>query len=372
MWWTQPKLALVVVGTNALVCFLVVIASDVPLVQVAGLVFSQAVLLIGYSQAAHRLGAQHLDGKTEAAFEANVWNKRWNPSRDTYSHSPDLLSREGGGSFYQQVLGDTPTARRALYRAMSMWEGARLLWAGNTVALGAAIGSSTVSLAWAVSAARGPAALIASAVTPVCVLLLPEAINIMLLKRSIVRHGAVQRAAVLVPRDAVDLGLKGEPIVPEGFGREFIVIMSAVFGIPLLLVVGLAAGLRAATLTIAAVAVTIVAAAWAFHAFLRLLVSGIPFLNFGVPVEVSVLLDLAHRQRAYLSLSALIPLLYLSRLYFTDDPRNILDAMPIVWLGYLVATTFGDQLSGYAGFFGAARFKECFNRSLAKVRAATS
>lgn len=138
MWWMQPKLALVVVGTNALVFFLVVIASNVPLVQVAGLVFSQAVLLIGYAQAAHRLGAQHLDGKTEAAFEANVWNKRWNPPRDKYSHPPDLLPREGGGSFYQQVLGDTPTAREALYRAMSMWEGARLLSAGNTVALGAA------------------------------------------------------------------------------------------------------------------------------------------------------------------------------------------------------------------------------------------
>lgn len=372
MWWTQPKLALLFVGTNALLVFLVVIASDVPLVQVAGLVSSQAVLLIAYAQAAHRLGAQHLDGKTEAAFEANVWNKRWNPPRDKYGQPPDLLPGAGGGSFYQRVLGDTPTARQALYRAMSMWEGARLLWAGNTVALGTAIGSSTIGLAWAVSAARGPAALIASATIPVCVLLLPEAINIMLLKRSILRHGAVQRAAVLVPRDAVDLGLKAESIVPEGFGREFIVIMSLVFGIPLLLVVGLAAGLRTATLTVAALAVAIAAAAWASHAFLRLLVSGIPFLNFGGPVEVSVLLDLAHRQRAYLSLSALVPLVYLGRLYVTDDPRNILDAMPIVWLGYLIATTCGDQLSGYAGFLGAARFEECFKRSMAKVRAATS
>ncbi len=39
---------------------------------------------------------------------------------------------------------------------------------------------------------------------------------------------------------------------------------------------------------------------------------------------------------------------------------------------YLTAITFGDQLSGYAGFMSATHFEFCFKRSTAKMEAAAS
>lgn len=95
------------------------------------------------------------------------------------------------------VLGDSDEAREALYRAISAWEGARLLWIGGLV---------TVGLASRIERDRNdagdggsPASHLASAaVLPVCVLALPEAFAILRLRRAILRAGVVERAAVLV------------------------------------------------------------------------------------------------------------------------------------------------------------------------------
>ncbi len=372
IWWTQPKLALVFIGANAVAFAVIVLGVSVPAVEIGVLLAVQSAMMLAYVRAASRLGARHLAGATEDAFEANIWNKRWNPSRDKYTHPPDVVPRAGGGSFYQQLLGDTPEARAALYRAMSLWEGARLLWVGNTAAVFAAVGFSTVGLAMTRFAGQPrPAALIASGLAvPVCLLLLPESINIMLLKRSILRHGVVPRTAVLVPRDAIDLGLGNEPVVPQGIWREIIVLLIIFSGIPVFAIVTLAAGSRIAILGAAAIAAAILVAVWAFRAFMRLLVSGIPFLQFGNSVEVSVLLDLAHRQRARMSLAALWPMLYVLSWYPGDATPSVLPL--VIALGCILATTFGDQLSGYAGFVNATHFEDCFKRSLAKLQATTA
>lgn len=375
MWWTQHKLALVLVGSNALVYGLVVLAFDLPLLQVVGLVAGQTMLLLIYARVARRLGARHLEGDTEDAFEARIWSRRWRPLRDKFSHPPDLIPRQEGGSFYQQLLGDTPGGREALYRALSMWEGARFLWAGGTATLAAALGSGTLALALTnLAETTGPATHIASALAlPACVLLIPEAINVMLLKRSILRHGAIPRTAALVPRDAIDLGLRHESAVPKGVGREIIVILIVFSGVPILVVVGFGAGVRTATLGAAGLVAAAAAGVWFVRAFLQLLVNGLPFLHFGGPEEISVAVDLAHRQRARLSLTVLFPLLYIITWYrpvdFLPNPPSLF--IPAICAGYLLAITFNDQLAGYAGFMNATHFEWCFKRSLAKARAAT-
>ncbi len=373
IWWTQPKLALLCVGVNAVAFGLVVSVSDTHTVEIVALLVLQTMLLFSYATAARRLGVRHLDGRTAAGFDAKIWKKRWNPSRDKYTHPPELIPREDGGSFYRQVLGNTAGGREALYCAMSMWEGARFLWIGNTVALAAAIGFSTIGLTLTRAAERpGFPPLVASALAvPVCALMAPEAINIMLLKRAILRRGATPRTAVLMTRDPIDLGLRSESILPEGVGLEIIIILCIVTGLPILVIVGLAAGLRTATMGAAALVIAVVSAVWFFRAFMRLLVNGIPFLRFDGPVEVSVALDLAHRQRARLSLAlTLPPFLYVVG-WYSPDPYGPGLLLPFVWFGYLLTVTFGDQLAGYAGFINATHFEECFKRSLAKVQAAT-
>jgi len=378
MWWTQPKLALLILGANV-----IAFGSSVALMRSAEyrislLIAAQAVLFVVYWRISRRLGENHLAGRTRAAFEKNIWKGRWRPSRDKWTHPPDLIPREDGGSFYQQVLDGSEEGRESLYQAMSAWEGARLLWTGTAANVAIALTASTAGLAFQGAAVTRDsiAALIGSAVAlPACLLILPEAIIILLLRRSILRAGIVERAALLVPRSAADLGLVADDQdLPEGTGREILIIMTLAIGVPVLMVIGFAAGLGVLGLSLVVGLSTIATGVWALRAFMRMLVSGIPFLRFAGPPAVSVLLDLAHRQRAYLSVAAFLYTPMVVGIFAPGSGflRGLVQPMPWVALGYIIAITFGDQLAGYAGFYSATRFEHFFKRSMAKVEAAAS
>jgi len=374
MWWTQPKLALVVLGANLITFGSIVALTDTTGPRIGLLIAAQAVLLVVYWRSSRRLGENHLAGRTRAAFEKNIWNGRWRPSRDKWTHLPDLIPREDGGSFYRQVLDDSEEGRESLYQAISAWEGARLVWTGTAVSVGIALAASTAGVVLQAALAPGNwSVLVWSAVgLPVCLLILPEAIIIRLLRRFILRTGIVERAAILVPRTAADLGLKDDEL-PDETGRDMLIVMGVALGVPVLMVIGFAAGLRAAGLSLVVGVTAIAVGVWALRAFMRMLVSGIPFLSFAGPPAVSVLLDLAHRQRAYLSLSALFYFPVFG-LFVRDSEFWLGFAHPMPWvaLGYIIAITFGDQLSGYAGFYSATRFEHFFRRSMAKIQTATS
>ena len=380
MWWTQPKLALIVLAVNGGVIGLLTVATDSLEYRAMGLIAAQFALLAAYWRASTTLGGQHLERQTGDVFDRRLWNKQWRPSPsfDKWTAPPDSVPREGGGSFYQQMLGDSDEAREALYRAISAWEGARLLWIGGLVTVGLALASSAIGtmLAQALDGGNPASRLASAAVLPVCVLALPEAFVILRLRRAILRAGVVERAAVLVPRDAVDLGFRTDEYndYPDGMARDGWLVMSVALGAPVMILVAILGGFKALALAIVAAILGVIVVIWAVRTFMRMLVSGIPFLRFAGPLEVSVLVDLAHRRRAYLSASVLmvLPSLLVSYARSHDSLLGLFDPVPVFCLLYLTAITFGDQLSGYAGFMGATHFEFCFKRSTAKMEAAAS
>jgi len=145
MWWTQPKLALLTLAINALACAGVAVAIDNPEVRLAVFVVAQLALLAWYWRTSLRFGERHLAGDTEGAFDRRLWNRVWAPGVDRNFLPPDELPRVGGESFYRQGLGDDRETRDTLYRALSTWEGARLLWVGSLAGVAAAVISSRVS-----------------------------------------------------------------------------------------------------------------------------------------------------------------------------------------------------------------------------------
>lgn len=102
------------------------------------------------------------------------------------------------------------------------------------------------------------------------------------------------------------------------------------------------------------------------RAFLRLVVDSIPFVRFGTVPEVNVLLDLAHRQRAWLSLGALALSPWVALVLAAPLRFGTQVLVPLEVIVYLAVISFGDQVSGYAGFVSATRFEMYFRRSLAK------
>ena len=372
MWWTQPKLALIALGINGVLhgAFLIAVAdADY---RVAAIVSAQILLLAAYWRISRRFGERHLAGQTEPAFDRNLWNKDWKPSVDQCLVPDGRIPRPEGGSFYKQVAGDTREARDALYQAIAVWEGTRLFWWGGLLGLSIALTTSLLPLLLWPADRPSFLALGFGVVLSVWAVVLPESFNILLLRRHVLRLGIVERAATLVPRSAVDLGLEMENDDPHASRWEGILIFGVAWGAPLVIIVTLTAGLRGLALA------TVMGSIGAFvivrlrRAYRRMLVSGIPFLRLSRVPEVNVMLDLMHRQRAYLSVHPLVP--FLSSLMVLIDPRGYFFFGPVVVfeIGYIVAITFGDQLSAYAGFTTATYFEDCFRRSMRKVEAASS
>ncbi len=372
MWWTQSKLALIAIGINFVVCAAVVLSVDNLRLRLASLVAVQLALVSGYTKVAGSLGRQHLDGDTEDRFNRRLWDRAWSPSIDRTYLPPNVIPQESGASFYRQILGDTEPARRSLYAALATWEGARLLWAGSLVGVTAAIFSATAFVTIAQYSGSPPLQILLGALAiSAWVLIAPEAAHILLLHRSLLRQRAVERVAVLMPRDASDLGLREtDPTMETGW--DGLAAIGVALGAPVAIVVTLLAGLRGLMVTVGLVAFAGITLWWTWNAFLSLLVNIIPFIHFDGPVGVSVLLDLTHRRRAHLSLMALAGTPYVLAVAVFPSELPLLTFHAIGALGYLVAMTFGDQFAGYAGFGGATRFEECFKRSMAKAQGATS
>jgi len=371
MWWTQPKLALIALGVNGMFLF----ASTLPVVSsdraVAALITLQVILLFAYGRVADRLGNGHLDGATEASFDRKLWNKEWKPRVDPLLVPYGQMPRPGGESFYKQVVGDTRETHDALYRALALWEGARLSWFGSAVGLAAALAASTLPLLawprdipWVLYAPAGVA-------FSVWALVLPESFNILLLRKRVLRLGLVERAALLVPRSAADVGLAIEDHDPHGSRLEAIVVFSVAGGIPLAILVTLAAGIRGLALGAIGGALVFSAVVYSIRAYRTMLVSGIPFLRFSCVPEVNVLLDLMHRQRAFLSFHPLTAVMFSLMALIEPLRYGFLGPLVFYEIGYIVTVTFGDQLSGYAGFMTASNFDQCFRRSMKKMEPAT-
>jgi hypothetical protein len=318
------------------------------------------------------LGSAHLDGTTEPPFDRNLWNKEWKPHVDPLLAPYGRMPRPGGESFYKQMVGDTRETRDALYRALALWEGVRFLWVGSTVGVTVALAASSLPfIAWPRDT---PWILYApvGVVSSVWALVLPESFNILLLRKRVLRLGLVERAALLVPRSAEDLGLPIGNDDPHASRLESVIVFGVALGVPLAILVALATGIRGLAVGIVGGALVIAAIAYSVRAYNTMLVSGIPFLRFSRLPEVNVLLDLVHRQRAFLPFHALTAVMF--SLMALRDPRQygFLGPFVIYELAYIVTVTFGDQLSGYAGFATAAKFDYCFRRSMEKVEAADS
>lgn len=372
MWWTQPKLALIAWGVNALGYASITFAVASSEARFALLAGAQLLLLTVYWRISKRLAEGHLAGRTEIAFDHNLWNKEWKPSIDWLNHPTANFPRQDGDSFYRQVVGDTPEARDAVYRALAAWEGARLLWPGGLVGLGVALAVGLAPLlAWP---GGTPWYLLAPAAATLSLwsLVLPESFNILLLQRYILRSGMTERVALLVPRTAVDVGLFAQEPDPDAAPWEAAWVFGVAWGVPLVIFITLATGLRGLALAVVGGGLVIAAIVYSWRAYRRMLVSSIPFLRLSPLPEVNVMLDLMHRQRAYLSFHPLTAVM-MSLLYFMEPTRYFFVAPAILWeLGYVLAVTFGDQLSGYAGFYTATNFEQCYRRSLEKVQASTS
>lgn len=373
MWWTQPKLALIALATNAMGFAVMVATAPNPGARITAILLMQVALVIAYARVARRLGEAHLADRTEEAFERKLWSREWKPTADRTFLPDGVMPRADGASFYRQMLGDTEEARASLYRALAAWEGARLLWIGSTLGVTLAVGSSTLTLVIAQRLGLPlwqPA--LASLTIPTLVLVLPEAFNILLLRRAFLRSGVVARVAVLTPRDAADLGLRStEPT--DKLGRDGAIALFVALGVPVLLLVAFVFGARGVLAAVVVMLVAVVALPRLWRAYLDFLVNAIPFLRFPGPASVSVLLDLMHRKRAQLTFFAIlwssvsISPLRVSR----GQPPDFFSLEAVFALGYLIAITFNDQYAGYWGYAGATNCEACFRRSLVKVDEAT-
>jgi hypothetical protein len=374
MWWTQPKLALIALATNATGFAVIVTIAPRPAARIAAALLMQVALLIAYAGVARRLAEAHLAGRTERVFERRLWGREWKPALDRTFLPAGAMPRADGASFYRQVLGDTDEARASLYRALAAWEGARLLWIGSTLGVTLAIASSTLTLAIAERLGLSlwqPA--LASLTIPTLVLVLPEALNIWLLRRAFLRSGVLSRVAVLTPRDATDLGLRSTEPADE-FGRDGAVALFVALGVPVLLLVAFVFGVRGLLTAAVVMVVAAVTLPRLWRAHLDFLVNTIPFLRFPGPAAVSVLLDLMHRKRAQLSFFAILwSVASISPFRVSRaQPPDIFSLEAALCLGYLIAITFNDQYAGYWGYAGATNFEACFRRSLAKVEEAAT
>lgn len=378
MWWTQPKLALIVLAVNGCVVLTSSLLLPASAALTGAILVAQATLLAAYVTTARRLGRRHLAGSTRSAFDARIWNKSWGRPADGFEyatmHQP--AGDASGRSFYRHVLGSATEMHESLYGALSLWEGTRLMWVGEAISLAVALVAGTLMLevVHRLQVPGGAPAWVAASLLPVCVLLLPEAAKILLLKRRLLRRGAVDRIAALAPREAVDLGFQAEqPVLPAEFRRDVAWTSLLFLGVPLVLVVALAAGPRIAAFGTVALTAAVAVLVALFSALRGFVVHRIPFITFVGPLEVSVALDLAHRRRAWLSFAMLLGLGYVALLVGPmNDPADLAPSWPtFYWLGYITAITFGDQLAGYAGFGSAANFEACLNRSMAKLRTGT-